>query len=135
MPASRVILVVDDDALGAESLVMLLRSRGYVGAEWAANGEAALTKIGGIARYDALIIDQYMPGIDGLVVLRKLRERVAWHDVPVLILTAASDDDLDEIEREVGGLRPAAVVRKPADLDVILAELEALMPPRKAADR
>jgi two-component system, OmpR family, response regulator len=87
------VLIVDDDVRLFELLESYLAQNG-IGAEPARDGQAALRAIerGG---FDAVLLDIMMPGMDGLSVLRKLRES---SDLPVLMLTAKGD----ETDRVVG---------------------------------
>jgi DNA-binding response OmpR family regulator len=118
------LLIADDDALGAETLTALMRTMGYE-ADWAASGEAALAKMG-TRHYDAVVIDEYMVGLDGMEVLRRMRALTQYRAVPVLILTAAAERHVTEMLSEMEGLQPASVLTKPADLAEIVLRLEAL---------
>lgn len=82
------ILVVDDDTEVALGLLEVLGEQGYL-AEAAFNGQDALQKLGNKS-FDAVLLDIYMPDMDGLEVLRKLRAR--GDDTKVLILTALNDE-------------------------------------------
>ncbi|MBI4575319.1 MAG: sigma-54-dependent Fis family transcriptional regulator, partial [Planctomycetes bacterium] len=81
---TRHVLVVDDDADVCRGLEMTLRRRGY-SVEAASGGEEALERL---ARRpaDALVTDLRMAGVDGLELLRRVRER--WPRTPVVVLTA-----------------------------------------------
>ena len=83
-PASRSrILVVDDDLGPRESLRMLLKSSYDI--RTAANCPAALAELPGY-RPDLVILDIKMPGMNGLDVLRRLKESDA--SVEVVMITA-----------------------------------------------
>ncbi|HRU10896.1 MAG TPA: response regulator, partial [Thermoanaerobaculia bacterium] len=77
------VLVVDDEKAIRDSLRMILEFEDYRVDE-AADGDAALRRVAE-RQPDALLLDIKMPGLDGLAVLRMLRER--GHDVPVLMIT------------------------------------------------
>jgi CheY-like chemotaxis protein len=125
------ILVVDDDAHGAESLSALLRARGCA-VEWAANGESALAKLPLMAP-DLLVVDEYMPGITGLEVVGRLREQAEFRGLPVLLLTAADDAAFAALRERLGALHPAAALQKPADLGRILLMGQSLLDEARAA--
>lgn len=84
------ILVVEDEAAIRTALAAYLPRHGLEGL-LAASGEEALTLA---HQADLVVLDIGLPGIDGLEVLRRLR--VQSPDLPVLLLTARSDD-LDKI--------------------------------------
>ena len=78
------VLLIDDDARLAELLVGYLTPQG-VALVHAGGGQAGLGQLAG-GSFDAVLLDVMMPGMDGLTVLRKIRE--AGHQIPVLMLTA-----------------------------------------------
>ena len=88
------VLLIDDDARLAELLEGYVTPQG-VSLVHAGGGQAGLGKLveGG---FDAVFLDVMMPGLDGLTVLRKIRD--AGHRIPVLMLTARGD----EADRVVG---------------------------------
>ncbi|MEU9891403.1 response regulator transcription factor [Sphaerisporangium sp. NPDC051017] len=87
------ILVVDDDPTVAEVIVKYLERDGHV-VESVGDGAEALRRA--LANPpDLLVLDLMLPGMDGLQVCKKLRER--W-PVPVIMLTALGE----EIDRVVG---------------------------------
>jgi CheY-like chemotaxis protein len=85
------ILVVDDHGDSCEVLARLLRHLGY-SAECATSGESALEAILGAERPPRLVLlDAMMPGIDGMEVLRRLRDDPRTEDLPVIMFSAISD--------------------------------------------
>jgi two-component system response regulator MprA len=120
------ILVVDDERAVRESLRRALELEGY-DVELAEDGEAALERLEGTTRADAVILDVLMPGIDGLEVCRRLR--AGANAVPVLMLTARA-----EVDSRVAGLDAGAddYLPKPFALAELLARLRALL--RRAAN-
>ena len=120
------ILVVDDERAVRESLRRALELEGYE-VELAADGEAALERLGAATQADAVILDVLMPGIDGLEVCRRLR--AGGNAVPVLMLTARA-----EVDSRVAGLDAGAddYLAKPFALAELLARLRALL--RRAAN-
>jgi len=78
--------------------------------------------------YDALVLDIMLPGLDGLSIVRKLRE--AKNDVPVIILTARGD-----VDDRVQGLDHGAddYLAKPFSMIELIARLKALCR-RRAGD-
>lgn len=118
------ILVVEDDADLAMLLERYLGTEGY-DAHIASDGPTALRLAAGLTP-DAVVLDLGLPGMDGMEVLRRLRER---DDVPVLILTARVD-----VPARVDGLDAGAddYLAKPFVRQELLARLRALLRRRPA---
>ncbi|MEO8848281.1 MAG: response regulator, partial [Casimicrobiaceae bacterium] len=108
------VLVVEDDSVLAAALLRALNQSGYA-VDVASDGEAANQALAG-NEYALVVLDIALPKVDGLAVLRRLRDRRA--QVPVLILTAR-----DALDERVAGLDLGAddYMTKPFDLP----ELEA----------
>src|SRR5512137_2522993 len=108
------ILIVEDDPALANGLIRSLDQSGYA-VDRAANGEQANTMLQDSV-YDLAILDLGLPKLDGIEVLRRLRQRGGR--TPVLILTAR-----DAVEDRVLGLDLGAddYLTKPFNL----VELEA----------
>ena len=129
MPSmSTTILVVDDDSAVRESLRRALKLEGYE-VELAADGDAALERIGADSEPDAVILDVMMPGTDGLEVCRTLR--ASGNRLPVLMLTARG-----AVDDRVAGLDAGAddYLVKPFALDELFARLRALLRRRGAEE-
>lgn len=115
----RVLLVEDDTMLG-EGVQIGLRQLGFA-VDWVQDGVAANRALQS-ERFAAVVLDIGLPGMDGLSLLRALRER---RDLtPVLLLTAR-----DQGGDRVRGLDAGAddYVVKPFDLDELGARLRALV--------
>src|SRR6516164_1953304 len=94
--ARRHILVIEDDAETAAQIADFLSERGYQ-VDLAANGDDGL-KLAQSTAYAVMAIDRMLPGIDGIAVIRRLRE--AGIVTPALIVSA-----LGEVDERVRGLR------------------------------
>src|SRR5690554_1794224 len=88
---SKRILLVDDEPAIIKGLVFSLKQDGYE-LDSALDGEEALEKFNG-NHYDLIVLDVMLPKVDGLTVLRKIRE---VSSVPVIMLTAKGED-MDKI--------------------------------------
>ncbi|MGB3909055.1 MAG: response regulator transcription factor [Pseudolysinimonas sp.] len=113
-------LVVDDEASLGELLRMALRYEGWE-VQTAANGQDAIA----LARTfspDVIVLDIMLPDVDGLQVLRRLRE--AGSEAAVLFLTAK-----DAVDDRVAGLTAGGddYVTKPFSLDEVVARLRGLL--------
>src|SRR5437660_10402256 len=106
------ILVVDDEAPVREVLTEYFTTEGYA-VESAGSGLEALTAIRG-GRADLVLLDVRMPGLDGVQVLRRIRE--LDERVPVIMVTANEDVGL---ARETLKLGAFDYVAKPFDFDYL----------------
>jgi len=114
----RLMLVEDDEKLS--SLVAEYLAGYEFSVDVVNRGDAALARFRD-TRPDAVVLDLMLPGLDGMVVCRQLRE---ISSVPILILTAR-EDTYDE----VSGLEQGAddYINKPVQPRVLLARLRALL--------
>ena len=115
----RRILVIEDDSETAEQLVDFLSTSGYQ-VDLASDGNDGLSR-GTSADYAVMAIDRMLPDIDGLAVIRRLRESGVV--TPALIISA-----LGEIDDRVRGLRAGGddYLVKPFAFTELLARIEAL---------
>lgn len=114
----RILLVEDDELLGSGLSDALARA--HYAHEWVRDGESAL-RLATSSQFDFVVLDLGLPGLDGIEVLRQLRERGST--VPVLILSAR-----DATRDRVLGLNTGAddYLVKPFDLDELLARVHAI---------
>jgi len=117
------VLVVDDERHIRRSLEVSLECRGYA-VETAETGEHAMTALTNRLP-DLVVLDLVMPGLDGLEVIRRVRERSA---IPIIVLSALGDE-----RRKVHALELGAddYVTKPFGTEELLARIRALL--RRAA--
>lgn len=110
-----VLIIEDDDAMAA-ALTAAVRSAGNDVTRYTRGTDALLVH----RDFDVILLDLGLPDMDGLEVLRKLRQ---LSDVPILILTARNDD-----RSVVLGLRSGAddYLVKPVKLVELLARIEAV---------
>jgi two-component system, OmpR family, response regulator len=113
------ILIIEDDREAASWLVKGLGEAGHI-ADHAADGEEGLS-MALEAVHDVLIVDRMLPKIDGLTIIRKLRETNI--NTPVLILSALAD-----VDERVKGLRAGGddYLGKPYAFAELLARVENL---------
>ena len=113
------VMLVEDDARLAELVTEYLSGYEFA-VDLVTRGDQALERFKSLSP-DVVVLDLMLPGLDGMVVCRQIRE---MSEVPILILTAR-EDSYDE----VSGLEQGAddFVNKPVQPRVLLARLRALM--------
>jgi two-component system cell cycle response regulator CtrA len=114
------VLLVEDDASVANSIVTMLNSESFV-VDTADLGEDGL-EIGKIYDYDIILLDLMLPDIDGYEVLHRLR--TANINTPILILSGLSD-----MEHKVKGLGVGAddYMTKPFQKSELVARIQAII--------
>lgn len=114
------VLIIEDDRDVASFIQKGLSQAGW-NVDHADDGKDGLF-LATTEKYDALIVDRMLPGIDGLTVIRTLR--ASSNSTPALILSA-----LGEVEDRVSGLRAGSddYLVKPFAFSELLARLEALV--------
>jgi two-component system copper resistance phosphate regulon response regulator CusR len=114
----RILLVEDETAIG-DFVARGLREEGFT-VEWAADGDSGWHRLRTQA-WDVILLDWWLPGQDGLALLKKFRR--AGCDAPVLMLTAR-----DAISDRVRGLDGGAddYLCKPFAFEELLARVRAL---------
>jgi CheY-like chemotaxis protein len=123
------ILVVDDEADVAELFRQQFRRevrQGHYVIHFAQSAEEALAKLGDGIQPELIVVlsDINMPGMDGLGLLRKLKEQRA--DLPVIMVTAYGDD---ERRRKAAELGATEFVTKPVDFNSLRQQLQQLPTP------
>jgi len=111
---------VDDEPIGREILAENLAVEGYVVVE-ADSGEAAWQLIDATPeRFEAILLDRMMPDMDGIEILRRVKQRADMRHVPVIMQTGMTAD-ADVLE----GLQAGAYyyLTKPFSADTLLANV------------
>ena len=95
------ILAADDDSANLHTIANVLALDGY-NIKGVTQGQEVLDLLDNGCNFDLLILDIMMPGITGFEVLKALRERYSYVDLPVLILTARTRNEDIEVGFDVG---------------------------------
>jgi CheY-like chemotaxis protein len=111
------ILVVDDDPDIRDSLGEALREEGYEVIQFSSAREA-LDYLRGGARADVILLDLFMPGLDGWDFRAEQKSDPRTADIPVISLSAGGK--LVDV---------ACSLRKPVTLDEIVRAIESVTPP------
>ncbi|HWQ58739.1 MAG TPA: response regulator transcription factor [Clostridia bacterium] len=113
------ILIVDDEAKIREFIGIFLVSEGFRVLE-AANGASALDLVSREA-VDLVVLDVMLPDISGMEVCRKMRE---ISDVPIIFLTALTDDDHYLVAYGSGG---DGYMTKPVKASILVASIKRML--------
>ncbi len=115
------ILVVDDEKDVVEVVGHFLEEEGYT-VHTAYDGEEALEKAS--SDVDLIVLDIMLPGVDGYEVCRKLRSRVETEEIPIVFLSAKTEEE-DQIEGlMLGG---DDYLTKPVSPQVLVAHVKAVL--------
>ncbi len=111
------ILAVEDDPGVADLLLHLLNDVEGWGATVAPNAAAARSTFQHV-RIDVLLIDIELPGISGLELLDQLRQEAAWHDQPVIVVSALARQR--EVREAIKQGHIVEALTKPFDIDQLI---------------
>lgn len=116
------VLIVDDEAIGRETLEDMLITQGYT-LVFATNGFECLETAATLLP-DVILLDVMMPDMDGFEVCRRLRNHPLLAEVPILLMTA-----LDDQEARLTGINAGAddFISKPVDRNELRARLRTIM--------
>lgn len=123
MDINKKLLVVDDSQIQLVVCVDQLKQLGFEKIAVAKDGNRAYSILekGGI---DVIISDWEMPEMDGLELLRQVKNNPSLKDIPFLMLTAHKDEKLNEEAIKAGA---TDFIVKPGTPDIFKEKLEALI--------
>ncbi|NRA46098.1 MAG: response regulator [Oligoflexales bacterium] len=112
------ILIVEDDEITATRLAEQLKKRDYV-TQTLGDGESCLQLIEENPP-ELILLDYMLPGISGLEVLSKVREKYSLVELPVILATAKNDPS-----EVVNALKLGAndYITKPINIDIISSRI------------
>lgn len=114
------ILLIEDDKEASKYVIKGLQESGHV-VDHAADGEAGY-EIALVGKFDVLIVDRMLPALDGLTLVKKLRQN--HNTTPVLFLSALGDVDDKVLGLKSGG---DDYLSKPFAFSELLARIEVLV--------
>jgi two-component system, chemotaxis family, chemotaxis protein CheY len=114
------ILHVEDNKQVANVITDILNSEG-IKVDTCVNGMTALRILTGDARYDAIIVDNDLPGVKGLDLVRRVRNITHRRSTPIIMLSG------DDIETDAWRAGVKAFLRKPEGIDQIASTIERLL--------
>ncbi|MDD3352413.1 ATP-binding protein [Zoogloea sp.] len=124
-----IVLVVDDEAVNRLVLSGLLRRSCRV--VQADCGGAALIRAAADPQPDLILLDIMMPDMDGFEVLAQLRANPVTHHIPVIFVTALSDDEHEQRGFDAGA---ADYIHKPIRASIVLARVRAQLEAKAARE-
>lgn len=116
------ILAVDDSAAMRQILSAALAAAGYR-VTTARDGQEALDKARAL-RFDLVLTDQHMPGMDGLALIRGLRALASYAAVPVLVLTTEEGAEYRQAAQAAGA---TGRLLKPVDPSALVTVVDTLL--------
>jgi PAS domain S-box-containing protein len=116
------VLIVDDSASNRELLTRMLSQNGFITTA-VGDGPSALAEAT-LQRFDLILLDMKMPGMDGLAVLERLKTSAVQKSVPVIMISAHDETTL--VTRSLQG-GAEDYVRKPFDLVILLARIRSTL--------
>lgn len=119
--------VVDDEPLVRAAIVAVLEEMGYEPRGFG-RAEQMYTALVDGELPDLLILDHMLPDESGSLIVRSLRERVEYRDIPILFLTAVGHDEADRLTDM------APVLRKPFDFRDLAEMVEAQLASSRVAE-
>ncbi len=115
----KVILIADDEPDIVETIKFLVESEGYE-CLTAFDGESALN-LAKERMPDLMLLDVMMPKINGYKVSRLLKFDAKYKNIPILMITARSQEEDKIIGEETGA---DEYITKPFDIDEVLAKIK-----------
>jgi DNA-binding response OmpR family regulator len=122
--SSGVIVVIEDDPNISDALSLMLEEHGYrvISVQ---DGEKAV-EAAQLYRPDLITLDLMLPGKDGFTVARELLDDPRTANIPLVILSAYTDDVDEPIWRRV-----TAIITKPFNVDEVTSEIDAILRQRR----
>ena len=114
------ILHVEDEATVAEPVKVALEDEGWE-VVTCADGAEARRRISGSEHYDLLLLDNQLPGVSGIELLRHARSLSHRRRTPVIVLSAS------DVETEAWGAGADAFLKKPDDMGAIAGTIKRLL--------
>src|SRR5262247_2042126 len=114
----KLVLIVDDTPTNVAVVSGVLKDSFKT--KVATNGEKALAIAGAAEKPDLILLDVMMPGMDGFEVCRRLKDNPATRDIPIIFLTAKTEEVDEEKGFDVGAVD---YIHKPFSAPIVLARV------------
>ncbi len=116
------ILITEDSPTILEILKVVLAEEGYEVIA-ASDGQEALN-LAKTEKPDLMVLDLMLPKIDGYKVCRMLKFDEKYKDIPIIMLTARTNETDEKLGKEVGA---DAYIKKPFEPEVVIDEIKKLL--------
>ena len=116
------ILVVDDDPTQTETIKIVLEKNNEYEVNVANSGIECLDYLKNDNIPDVILLDIMMPEMNGWQVFEKIKENDSWSKIPVIFLTARTDD----IAKNAGGFLGEDYVEKPYNVEDLKNRINAI---------
>ena len=120
----KTVLVVDDSVSMRQMVSFTLKGAGFE-VEEAGDGKEAVDKLNAGAKPNLVITDLNMPNMDGISLIKAIRDMPAYKFTPVLMLTTESADDKKKEGQSAGA---TGWIVKPFNPDQMLATINKVLP-------
>ncbi len=121
-------MVVDDEPDQIVTLQYLFKNYGdkydLVGAN---SGEECLQLLQNGEHPDVILLDIMMPGMSGWEVFDKLKDNPSWKEIPIVFLTARTDD----LAEDAGNFLGEDYIEKPFEIDELIKRVDAVIEKKK----
>ena len=117
-------LIVDDSPTMRQMVAFTLTNAGFTVIE-AEHGKDAVSKVAGGSKLDIVVTDLNMPEMDGITLIKELRQLSAFKFTPILMLTTESAMEKKQAGKEAGA---TGWIVKPFKPDVLLKTIEKVLP-------
>ena len=122
------VLIIEDDIVMCNILQLILRKQGYT-VSIAQDGQQALSLLKE-GRFDLIVTDLMLPFANGLELVSKLKANATQRDIPVIILSAVTDE---RTVQEAFALGADDYVKKPFAPSELVSRVHRLLNTRKIA--
>ena len=116
--AKKLVLIVDDTPTNVAVVSGVLKDSFRT--KVATNGEKALAIANGAEKPDLILLDVMMPGMNGYEVCRRLKDNPVTRDIPIIFLTAKTEELDEEKGFDVGAVD---YIHKPFSAPIVLARV------------
>ena len=122
---ARPVFVVDDEPYIRSAVLAILSEAGYPVEAFASAEDLYLRIVESTENPALIIVDEMLPDESGDQIVRSLRERPQYRDIPFIFLTAVSTESAERLT----DLAP--VIRKPFDFGELMDRVEAVIGPAR----